>query len=215
MAGRRASIRLADLSPDVQHALKEAGIETVDPTNKFHVVPKAERTHLGILFDSRIEMEVYRELLKHFPKKRVHLQPVFELQPPFEDCEGKSRQAVLYKGDFLIGPARRSAAAALRPDQHVIDVKGMITPEFLIKEKLFAFKYARLIVTVRSIKELYVKLLQAKLIQLCQTPSKLQRSLAVQSPKEKLLPSEATSLILERLQTTESASSESRDTSTL
>lgn len=82
----------------------------------------------GIKFDSILESEFYL-LLK---KKNVEftLQPRFELQDKFKKKDTKY-MAITYVGDF-------------RVKDLVIDVKGMKTPVFNLKKKLFEYKYTEL-----------------------------------------------------------------------
>lgn len=82
----------------------------------------------GIKFDSQMESLFYR-LLK---KKGIEfkMQVKFELQPGFKKRD-KRYMAINYKCDFQI-------------DDLVIDVKGMKTPVFNIKKKMFEYAYSEL-----------------------------------------------------------------------
>lgn len=92
----------------------------------------------GIVFDSTSEAEAYR-ILKLLKLGReifgLDLQPEYVLQDGFRDESGKWHRAVKYVADF------RFARIA---DQHkiiLVDVKGIQTPAFRIKEKLFRAKF--------------------------------------------------------------------------
>lgn len=92
----------------------------------------------GITFDSKAERDYYLYLLDL--KQRgivtdVQLQPSFLLQPKFRK-NGKLYREITYKADFEVTYA----------DGHVeiIDVKGMVTKDFAIKQKLFEYKYPEL-----------------------------------------------------------------------
>ena len=87
------------------------------------------------LFDSQIEANYYLHLIEERNRKKVlsfELQPTFLLQPSFKK-NGKSYRKIEYKADFDV----------TYPDGHkeIVDVKGMITPDFAIKQKLFEYKY--------------------------------------------------------------------------
>lgn len=92
----------------------------------------------GITFDSKAERDYYLYLLDL--KQRgivtdVQLQPSFLLQEKFRK-NGKLYREITYKADFEVRYA----------DGHVeiIDVKGMVTKDFAIKQKLFEYKYPEL-----------------------------------------------------------------------
>lgn len=92
----------------------------------------------GITFDSKAERDYYLYLLDL--KQRgivtdVQLQPSFLLQEKFRK-NGKLYREITYKADFEVRYA----------DGHVeiIDVKGMVTKDFAIKQKLFEYKYPKL-----------------------------------------------------------------------
>lgn len=100
----------------------------------------------GITFDSKAERDYYLYLLDL--KQRgivtdVQLQPSFLLQEKFRK-NGKLYREITYKADF----------EATYADGHVeiVDVKGMVTKDFAIKQKLFEYKYPelRLLLMVHS-----------------------------------------------------------------
>ena len=90
----------------------------------------------GITFDSRAESQRYCELklLERAGKiKDLSLQHKFELQPSFKK-NGKTIRAIVYVADFVYFDLERMA--------HVIeDVKGYKTKEYLLKKKMFEYKF--------------------------------------------------------------------------
>lgn len=104
---------------------------------KFNVDKEvSERTYNGIVFDSKLEMRYYCEVvcpgvdsgqIKHF-----ELQKEYELQPKFT-YGGKSIRPIIYVADFYLEFA----------DGHteVIDTKGMPDSVAKLKRKLFWFHY--------------------------------------------------------------------------
>ncbi|MBF2485200.1 DUF1064 domain-containing protein [Listeria welshimeri] len=89
----------------------------------------------NITFDSKAEAAYYQQLkLLKMTGEVVSfdLQPEFVLQESFRK-NGKLYRAIKYKADFLV----------LYKDGHeeLIDVKGMLTKEFRIKQKLFELRY--------------------------------------------------------------------------
>lgn len=104
--------------------------------SKYHVSAKEARTYDGIVFDSKAEMEYYRDVV--LPKyhtgeiESFELQKPFVLQPGFRR-DGKSVRAITYVCDFYL----------IYKEGHteVIDVKGMATPEAKLKRKMFWYKY--------------------------------------------------------------------------
>ena len=89
----------------------------------------------GIQFDSQKEAEYYCKLkiLKQAGEiKDFRLQPRYELQPAFEK-NGKKYRAITYIADFEI--------VNNDGNTEVVDVKGVETQVFKIKQKLFEYKY--------------------------------------------------------------------------
>ena len=104
--------------------------------NKYKISAKEARTYDGIVFDSKAEMQYYRDVV--LPGMAdgsiIHyqMQKPFELQPSFKH-NGKTERAIKYVCDFyLIYKGGETA---------VIDVKGMATTEAKLKRKLFLYKY--------------------------------------------------------------------------
>lgn len=112
----------------------------------------------GIVFDSKMEADFYKHLkalqeegsVTHF-----ETQPEYVLQEKFILVDGerfkgshplfnkmkkkhnaKTYAAIKYRSDFLVTFADG--------EQMVIDVKGVETPEFKIKKKMFMYKYPEL-----------------------------------------------------------------------
>ena len=90
----------------------------------------------GITFDSKREAKRYCELklLERAGKiKDLSLQHKFELQPSFKK-KGKTIRAITYIADFVYFDFDRM--------QNVVeDVKGFKTKEYLLKKKLFEYKF--------------------------------------------------------------------------
>lgn len=98
----------------------------------------------GYTFDSIAEARRYEELKLMEQAGAIsdlRLQPRYELQKAFVDYEGKRQRAIVYVADFSY------QEEGLRV---VEDVKGKATKEYLIKKKLFLFKYFD--ITFREIK---------------------------------------------------------------
>lgn len=97
---------------------------------------KAKTTLIdGIKFDSKQEGEYYLYLKEQQEKgiiERFELQPKFILQEGFRK-EGKWIRPIVYIADFDIWYKDGT--------RRIVDVKGVITPEFRIKKKLFEMKY--------------------------------------------------------------------------
>jgi hypothetical protein len=89
----------------------------------------------GIIFDSKAEGEYYSFLVKQKELGCVSsfsLQPKFTLQEGFKK-EGKVIRPIFYIADFDV----------YYPDGkiEIVDIKGMTTPVFDLKKKLFYKKY--------------------------------------------------------------------------
>lgn len=104
--------------------------------SKYHVSAREDRTYDGIVFDSKAEMEYYREVVLPLAAAgeivQYELQKSFVLQPGFRH-DGKAVRAITCVCDFYL----------IYKDGHseVIDVKGMATPEAKLKRKMFLYKY--------------------------------------------------------------------------
>ncbi|MCD2223209.1 DUF1064 domain-containing protein [Listeria cossartiae] len=97
----------------------------------------------NITFDSKAEAAYYQQLKLLKMSGEVvsfDLQPEFILQDSFVK-NGKKYHAIKYRADFLVR----------YKDGHeeLIDVKGMLTNEFRIKQKLFELRYMQSIKCVK------------------------------------------------------------------
>lgn len=88
----------------------------------------------GITFDSRAECNRYI-LLSDMEKKgeisNLRHQVPFEIQPGFE-IHGHKQRAIKYVADFVYTDSNGV--------EHVEDVKGMATKEYIIKRKMMAYQ---------------------------------------------------------------------------
>lgn len=94
----------------------------------------------GITFDSKKEANFYCELIMQQAAgvvKNFDMQVPFELQPGYRGADGQKIRAIKYLADFVIE----------YQDGHkeVIDVKGFRTKEYLLKRKIFCYKYPELV----------------------------------------------------------------------
>jgi len=98
----------------------------------------------GITFDSKLEAKRYCELkllAKGGVIKDLQLQPSFELQPSFKK-NGKTIRAITYKADFSYYDNEKAKKV-------IEDTKGFKTKDYLIKKKLFEYKFPDL--TIKEI----------------------------------------------------------------
>ena len=90
----------------------------------------------GIRFDSKAEAkryEVLSELEQNGEIECLVLQPEFVLQPHYKSpLDGHTVRAVKYRADFLYTKDGETV---------VEDVKGVRTPVYKLKKKLFEYKY--------------------------------------------------------------------------
>lgn len=96
---------------------------------------KEKRTLNGYTFDSDIEYKFYVYLLSQQENgvvKDIKLQPKFVLQEKYEKY-GKKILPIYYIADFQV--------EYTNGDIVIFDVKGMVTPEFKLKRKIFDYKY--------------------------------------------------------------------------
>lgn len=90
----------------------------------------------GYKFDSEMEYLYYCELKERLEKgeiKDLVIHPVYQLQPAFTK-NGKQWKAMNYEADFQF---HDNVTGSLR----IVDVKGMMLPEFEMHRKLFEYKY--------------------------------------------------------------------------
>lgn len=93
----------------------------------------------GRTFDSKAEAKRYQELKLMEAAGTIRdlkLQPEFQLQAAFKDCDGKRHRAINYRADFQYTDSDGNAI--------VEDVKGYRTADYKIKAKLFRFLYRHL-----------------------------------------------------------------------
>lgn len=95
-----------------------------------------QRTFNGIVFDSRLEMKYYRDVLCPLEKSGdivvCELQKPYELQPKFKH-DGKTVQPIKYVADFFVKYKDGK--------EEVIDTKGYPDQTALLKRKLFWYNY--------------------------------------------------------------------------
>jgi len=94
-----------------------------------------------VKFDSKMEANFHNYLKMKFRDCEIVLQPKFVLQPTFKNNKNETVRSISYKADFQIGDI-------------VIDVKGFETKDFIIKKKLFMYKYPELKLLVGTYREL-------------------------------------------------------------
>lgn len=110
--------------------------------NKFNARRKSVD---NITFDSTAEANAYQQLKTEEGVgaiKGLSLQPVFLLAEGFRDSGGKKHRAITYRADFEFFRLPRGDFGMRLPEEHVVvEVKGMETPVWLLKKKLFLAKY--------------------------------------------------------------------------
>jgi hypothetical protein len=107
--------------------------------HKYHAAPIPDRTHDGIIFGSRKEMEVYQKLkLLEAAGKiwNLELQPKFVLQPAFEKG-GKHYREITYIADFAYTERAEDGTERKR----LVDVKGLKLPVYRLKRKLLEYTH--------------------------------------------------------------------------
>lgn len=95
----------------------------------------------GHVFDSTSEAMAY-SILKTWEQcgaiVKLELQPVFVLQEGFRDTNGKWNRPIKYVADFRF---ESTDPKDWKQQTKVVDVKGMPTPAFLMKEKMFRSRW--------------------------------------------------------------------------
>lgn len=99
---------------------------------------------------------MYLYLKKVIGKENFTLQPEFVLQDKFR-LDGKAIRAIKYVADFLVKDGDNDI---------VVDAKGMTTPVFKLKEKLFKYKFRKSIVLLKTKKDMRAFALSLKHIKL-------------------------------------------------
>lgn len=100
--------------------------------NKYHAV-KTESD--GIIFDSKFEAEKWTELnmlARIGVIKNLQRQVKFVLQEGYVNNKGKKIRPILYFGDFFYEKDGK---------KYVVDTKGVKTPVYKIKKKMFEAKF--------------------------------------------------------------------------
>jgi len=118
--------------PDLASALRDLGGTR---RHKYGAQPVELQ---GIHFDSTAEAQRYAELQLLAAAGAIHalrVQPRYELQPAFTAPTGETVRAITYKADFEYQEDGRTI---------VEDVKGVATPVFRLKAKLFRYRYPEL-----------------------------------------------------------------------
>lgn len=96
----------------------------------------------GITFDSTLEANVYTVFRD--AGLEMDLQKRFEIQPSFKDPDsGKTVRAINYDADFVIYYGTQV---------YTVDSKGMVLPDFKLKQKLLLYQGTRVIL-VKSMKQ--------------------------------------------------------------
>jgi hypothetical protein len=90
----------------------------------------------GHVFPSKREAEyylAYKDMLEQGEIVGLELQPCFTLIPPFTNWAGKKVRPCHYTADFkLTYPDGR---------QKIIEVKGFRTRDYVLRRKMFEYKY--------------------------------------------------------------------------
>lgn len=102
---------------------KYGNVETV--VNEIKFQSKHEARHYQIL----------RQMLKGGYIKDLQLQVKFEIFPGYVDFKGKKIQPINYICDFIV--------ITNNDKELVMDSKGMKTKVFIMKEKMFKYKYKK------------------------------------------------------------------------
>lgn len=99
----------------------------------------------GIKFDSKLEGHVYLKILELAKEHYFNfkLQPSYELVEKFK-INGKTVRAITYRADFEL---------KINNKVFTIDTKGFETDVFKLKKKLFAYRYGREVICIKSVKQ--------------------------------------------------------------
>jgi hypothetical protein len=111
-----------------------ADLGELKTVSKYHARKKELDGHV---FDSCAEARAYQNLRMQEQAGFIdglRLQPRFLLQAGFRDDAGKWHRKIEYVADFEFSRTWGN-------QRIVVDVKGMLTPVFRLKEKLFREKY--------------------------------------------------------------------------
>lgn len=99
----------------------------------------------GIVFPSVLNARLY-VALKEMGAEIIEREPRFLLQEKFV-CRGKKYQEIGYKADFRV---------RYEGDEYIIEGKGMITPDFTLRLKMFMKRYGHEnnLIICKSVKDL-------------------------------------------------------------
>lgn len=96
-----------------------------------------------LTFDSKMELNIYKRL-KELEKDNIIYN--LDRQVKFElIAKNDKYRACNYIADFVF---------CTKSKHYIIDVKGLVLPEFKIKQKIFYDKYKEEITIVKSVKDL-------------------------------------------------------------
>lgn len=102
--------------------------------SKYHATPTVRS---GIRFASKLEASRFGELTlaeKAGEITGLKTHPRFVLQEAFTDSAGTKHRAIVYEADFSYVDLRTGC-------EIIEDTKGVLTPAFKIKYKLFLYRY--------------------------------------------------------------------------
>jgi len=108
--------------------------------NKYNVSAKSERTHEGIVFDSKAEMNYYKKLVL-FKKADMPLFRVVDIKRQFVfQCTVNDIKVCKYICDFVVTYADGRI--------EYVDVKGMKTATYRIKKKFVEAQFGVKIIEI-------------------------------------------------------------------
>lgn len=123
--------------------------------HKFNVSPKEKRTADGIVFASKLEKTAHEIIRDEFPGIPHATQCTFVLQPGYVDEDGKKVREIRMIPDLLLGVTEAPAENGPIPEHvWVCDHKGLPTPEWKMKAKMFGYKFGKKIRCLRNGKEI-------------------------------------------------------------
>lgn len=107
-------------------------------SHKYHAIPTV---YNGVKFSSRKEARYAQQLdllVKAGVVSHYDVQPSYELQPSYKQGE-KTIRDIRYVADFKVFYASGRV--------EIVDCKGVKTPVYLLKKKLFEYKFPGLRIT--------------------------------------------------------------------
>lgn len=134
-------MRFNSLPPHVQAKLKAENPDVFGSPpkrrHKYNVAPVEDRTSDGKVFDSKHEKNVAGWLRTLF-RGKIEYQVPFVLIDKCPDAPKSLSRETKYVADFVLDGT------------YVVDAKGMLTPEFRLKSKLFYRRYGKAIINVKT-----------------------------------------------------------------